>query len=304
MDGPSAGTATSRFAKPKVTQGTLGRRARRAALPYLLILPAALLVVGLVLSLVQLFTASLVGPGGTTGAFQYQKIVGTPAYVLTFWRSAWWALLGTGVTAILAYPVAWYMEQAGAGTRRLILAFLVLIFFSDYVLRMYGLVLVLGKAGVVNRVLLWTGIVDDPVRMLYNPFGVIVGMVTGSLPFMIFALNGVLSRIDRSQLQAAALLGAAPLTVFRRIVLPLSVTGLVSGSIIVFLLSLNSFITPALLGGGFVEMAATFIYEQAINLNNLPLGAAAAMILFAAAMLLLLGVNKLVDRFGRRFGVT
>jgi len=276
----------------------------RAALPYLLILPAALLVVGLVLSLLQLFTASLVGPGGATGAFQYQKIAGTPAYVLTFWRSAWWALLATAVTAILAYPVAWYMEQAGAGARRLMLAFLVLIFFSDYVLRMYGLVLVLGKAGVVNRLLLWTGIVDDPIRMLYNPFGVIVGMVTGALPFMIFALNGVLARIDRSLLQAAALLGAPPFAVFRRIVLPLSVTGLVSGSIIVFLLSLNSFITPALLGGGFVEMAATFIYEQAINLNNLPLGAAAAMILFAAAMLLLLAVNKLVDRFGRRFGVT
>lgn len=287
-----------------MTGPDVGRRVWRVALPYLLILPAALLVVGLVLSLLHLFAVSLVGPGGATGAFQYQKIVATPAYLLTFWRSAWWALLATLVTAIFAYPVAWYMEQVGAGTRRLVLAFLVLIFFSDYVLRMYGLVLVLGKAGVVNRLLLWAGIVDDPIRMLYNPFGVIVGMITGSLPFMIFALNGVLARIDRSQLQAAALLGAPPFVVFCRIVLPLSVTGLVSGSIIVFLLSLNSFITPALLGGGFVEMAATFIYEQAINLNNLPLGAAAAMILFAAAMLLLLGVNKLVDRFGRRFGVS
>jgi putative spermidine/putrescine transport system permease protein len=171
------------------------------------------------------------------------------------------------------------------------------------VLRMYGLVLVLGKSGLVNKLLLALGVIDEPLRLLYTPASVIIGMMSGSLPFMIFALNSVLARVDRSQLQAAALLGAPPFAVFRRIVFPLSVTGLVSGSVIVYLLCLNSFVTPALLGGGFVEMVATFIYDQAINLNNLQLGAAAAMLLFFLSMLLLLAVNALMDRFGRRFGV-
>lgn len=273
----------------------------RAALPYLLMLPATLLVAGLVLSLINLFTASLAGGPGLL--FQYEKIVTTPAYVGDFWRSAWMALAATAITAVLAYPVAWFMETVTPAGRRLVLAFLVLVFFSDYVLRMYGLVLVLGKNGVVNRLLVGSGLVEDPLRLLYSPTGVIVGMISGALPFMIFALNGVLARIDRSLLQAAALLGAAPLTVFRRVILPLSVPGLVSGSVIVFLLSLNSFITPALLGGGFVEMVALFIYEHAINLNNLPLGAAAAMLLFLIAMALLGLVNRLFDRYGRRFGV-
>jgi putative spermidine/putrescine transport system permease protein len=279
------------------------RALKRSLVPYALMLPAGLLVAGLALSLWQLFLASLGGGPDAPGFFQYAKIVGTAGYAEHFWYSAWYALIATAATALLAYPVAWYMEQAGAGVRRAVLAFLVLVFFSDYVLRMYGLVLVLGKAGLVNRLLLALGAVDEPLRLLYTPASVIVGMVSGSLPFMIFALNSVLARVDRSQLQAAALLGAPPFAVFCRIVFPLSVTGLVSGSVIVYLLCLNSFVTPALLGGGFVEMVATFIYDQAINLNNLQLGAAAAMLLFVLSMALLLAVNALMDRFGRRFGV-
>lgn len=276
---------------------------KRRLVPYALMCPAGLLVVGLLLSLWQLFLASLGGSPGAPALFQYAKIAGTDVYAEHFWSSAWYALVATLITGVLAYPVAWYMEQARPGLRRAMLAFLVLVFFSDYVLRMYGLVLVLGRSGLLNKLLLALGAIDEPLRLLYTPASVIVGMVSGSLPFMIFALNSVIARLERSQLEAAALLGASPFAVFRRIVFPLSITGLVSGSIIVYLLSLNSFVTPALLGGGFVEMVATFIYDQAINLNNVPLGAAAAMLLFFVSILLLLGVNALMDRFGRRFGV-
>lgn len=278
----------------------------RGFVPYLLVMPAVILIAGMTVSLIVLVQSSFLSspqPGATFTLFQYERLLSTPQYLEHFFRSAWYALLATVVTVVLGYPVAYYMEITGARARRYILMFLVVVFFSDYVLRMFGLILVFGRNGLVNTLLVWSGLVDQPLKLMFNEFGVIVGLVTGGLPFMIFALNGVIARVDRTLLDAAASLGASPRRTFFRVTLPLTVPGILSGSIIVFLLSLNSFITPALLGGGFIDMVATFIYEQAIELFNLPLGAAAAVLVFVVAMILLLGLNRLVEARGRRFGI-
>ncbi|HEV7368237.1 ABC transporter permease [Arenibaculum sp.] len=293
-------------ALPGPAGDTVRRRPGRRPnpVPYLLVLPALLLVAGLVGALLVLSLRSLEGAQGQVPSLaQYARIATSPHYLDHFTHSAWLAGAATLAAAVLGYPVAYYMERVGRPMRRAIMAFLAVVFFSDYVLRMFGLILVLGKTGIVNRLLVWSGAVDRPLSLMYNDFGVFVGLVSASLPFMILAINGVLARLDPRLPEAAALLGASPPRVFWHVTLPLSVPGIVSGGIIVFLLSLNSFVTPALLGGGFVEMVATFIYEQAINLFNLPLGAAAAMILFFVSMVLLVGVNGLFDRMGRRFGV-
>lgn len=280
-----------------------GRRKAFSWTPYVLVAPAAALVGLLVFALAYLFVESLrPAVGAAAGSLvQYQAILGSAQELSYFWRSCWLALVATALALVLGFPVAWYLEKASPALRTLLMGFLVLTFFSDYVLRMFGLVLVFGRNGVVNQALQAIG--AEPLRMMFNTTGVLLGLVASSLPYTILSITGVLGRIDPSQVAAARLLGASPARAFLSVTLPLSVPGLVSGGIIVFLLCLNSFVVPALLGGGFVDMVASHIYEQGINLFNLPFGAAASFIVLVAAMVLLALCNALFDRFGRRFGV-
>lgn len=278
-------------------------RRRFSWTPYLLVTPACLLVGLLLFALAFLFVESLRPAVGEAGPslLQYTLILGSPQEMSYFWRSCWLALCATAISLVAGFPVAWYLDRAPAAVRTWLLAFLVLTFFSDYVLRMFGLVLVFGRNGIVNQALGLVGI--EPLRMMYNHSGVLIGLVASSLPFTILSTAGVLGRIDPTQVAAARLLGAAPWRAFVAITLPLCVPGLFSGGIIVFLLCLNSFVVPALLGGGFVDMVASHIYEQGINLFDLPFGAAASFIILVLAMALLAISNALFDRHGRRFGV-
>lgn len=279
----------------------------RRFLPYLLVTPAIFVIAGMVASLIMLATISVQSPAGQAQGVawfgQYAKLAATPQYRAYIPYSAWLAAVATLLCLILSYPVAYYMERCRPAVRRLILAFLVLVFFSDYGLRMFGLILVFGKNGLVNQIITGLGLSDAPLAMMYNEIGVVIGLTSGGLPFMIFALNSVIARVDRSLLEAATTLGAPPVQRFWRILFPLTMPGVIAGSTIVFLLALNSYITPALLGGGFVEMVANFIYDQAIELFNLPLGAATAVILFFIATVMLVGINLLLDRRAKRFGI-
>jgi putative spermidine/putrescine transport system permease protein len=284
-------------------EATRARTRRFTWTPYLLVAPACLLVGLLLFALAFLFVESLRPAVGKAGPslLQYTLILGSPQDLSYFWRSGWLALSATAIALVAGFPVAWYLDRAPAGMRTWLMGFLVLTFFSDYVLRMFGLVLVFGRNGIVNQALGLIGI--EPLRMMYNHTGVLIGLVASSLPFTILSTAGVLGRIDPSQVAAARLLGASPWRAFVSITLPLCVPGLFSGGVIVFLLSLNSFVVPALLGGGFVDMVASHIYEQGINLFNLPFGAAASFIILLLAMALLAIGNTLFDRHGRRFGV-
>ena len=271
----------------------------------MLVLPALLLVLGLLVALGTLFVESLrpgVDAPGVTLA-QYQRIVGTPLYLGHYYRSFGLAAVATAGAILLGYPVAYYLAHAAPALRRAVFALLVLTFFSDYVLRMFGIILVLGSNGLINQLAVHFGFPGAPWRLMFNAFGIEVGLVSASLPFAIITISGVLTRIDVSQVAAARLLGASEWRAFWNVTLPLSLPGVVGAGTLVFLLSLNSFITPALLGGGFIDMVATFIYNEALGLYNLPLGAAASFILFVFSLSLLGVVNGLFGRFGRRFGI-
>lgn len=279
------------------------RRVLSRAVPYLLCAPAIVLVAFMTGALVALFVESLrVEPGAAQmSLIQYREVLGDSHQLRVLSRSAWLALLATLISTALGYPVAHWISEASPKIRVLLLGFLVLTFFSDYVLRMFGLILVFGRNGLLNQVLMDLGI--GRVRMMFNTNGVLIGLVASSLPYSILTIAGVLGRIDRSQVSAARLLGAPAWRAFVSVTLPLSMPGVIGGGVIVFLLCLNSFVVPALLGGGFVEMAATAIYEQAINLFNLPFGAAMSFVLLTAALILLALTNLVLDRFGRRFGI-
>jgi putative spermidine/putrescine transport system permease protein len=271
--------------------------------PYLLSMPALGLLLVLALALASLLASSLQGDSGAIGAAQYRLVLGDATYRGYFVKSLLIAAYACAGSIVFGCPVAYYMEFTDRRRRKLILLFIVLLLFSDYVMRVYSLILIMGNNGIINRTLMWLGIVHEPVRLMYSQLGVVIGLILGNAPFMILSVGSVLGRIDPHLGQAASLLGAGRWTVFRRIILPLSVPGIVSGSVIVFLLSMNAYLTPELLGGGFVRMIANFVYDEAISSWNLPLASAAAAILLAVACVIVLGINRIADRLGRRIGI-
>lgn len=272
--------------------------------PYILVAPALLLIATLLMGLSSVLGWSFQdgAGGGATSLIQYEKLATDESYRHFFTYSLWLAAVSTFVALILGFPVAYYMEiKASPRQRKLIFAGLLAMFLSDYVLKMFGLILILGRSGLVNRLAMGLGLADSPLRLMYNEFGVLVGLVSGILPYMILSLNGVIARLDKRLQEAAALLGAPPWRIFLLVTLPLCIPGIIAGTMLSFLLSLNSFVTPMLLGGGRVDMIAVLIFDQAINLANLPLGSAAAGVLFLISGAVILLLSLLGDRYQKRF---
>jgi putative spermidine/putrescine transport system permease protein len=270
----------------------------------LLVLPAAVLVLSFVAVILFLVVQSFTEPdlGEHLTWSNYAKILSNDFFISKIALSmclAIWATLGC---LLLGYPVAYYMTVTSPTRRRLIVLLLVLLFFSDYVMRMYGLVLLLGNNGLVNQALTALGVQSRPTRILRTETGVVIGLIAGQIPFMIFAVFSVLARIKPSLTQAAQLLGASPARTVLTVILPLSASGVVSGAVIVFLMCLNSYVTPALLGGGFVDMIANEIYDEAMNMFRVPLAAASATILLVVSLTILAGVNVLSARLLPRVG--
>jgi putative spermidine/putrescine transport system permease protein len=148
----------------------------------------------------------------------------------------------------------------------------------------------------VNAVLLGLGVVDRPVKLMYTETAVVIGLAHVFYPFMVLAVYGALQRIDPAVVRAATNLGASPLVAFWRVTLPLSVPGILAGSLIVFALSVSSFVTPALLGGPWVKVVAYLVWEQNLIVLDWGFAAAIAVILLAVTAGIMLAYNRLVER--------
>jgi putative spermidine/putrescine transport system permease protein len=158
----------------------------------------------------------------------------------------------------------------------------------------------LGRDGAINAFLGWLGIIDEPLTLLYTEGAVVVGIVAVVAPYMILTLAAVIEGIPRQVEEAAANLGAAPLTTFRRVVLPLAMPGVVAGSVLVFILCMNAYATPVLLGGPQFKMMAPAVYDQFVRGTNWPFGAALAFILLVVTLALTLFGSAVVGRRYRR----
>ena len=255
--------------------------------------PALVALALLAAALSSLLIASI---GGTPWFQHYRKFLGDDLYVAYLVRSFRVAAWTTLVTIVVGYAIAYTMTQASATTRRLIVMLLVLQFFSISVTRIYSIILLLGNNGAVNRSLLALGVIDAPVRLIYNELGVIIGLVNASLPFAVFPIYSVLERVPASLREAAYTLGARRARSFWRIVFPLSVPGVAASVVIVFLYSLGAFATPLMLGGGFVDLISVFAYEQAINFSNYGFAAAGAIVSTVLGLVLVYAFTALVER--------
>jgi spermidine/putrescine transport system permease protein len=209
-------------------------------------------------------------------------------YLGIAWRSLWMAALTTGLCLAIGFPAAYALALHAPRRRRgLLLGLVVVPLWTSFLIRTYAWMFILRSEGLLNHLLLSTGLASRPLPMLYTGAAVIVGLVYGELPFMILPLYAALERLDRTLLEAAADLGAGRAAVVRRVTVPLALPGLVAGVVLVFVPSLGQFVVSDLLGGAHTMLLGNLIQNQFAVARNQPFGAALAFELTAAVLLLL-----------------
>src|SRR5260221_4125569 len=211
----------------------------------------------------------------------YAKALGEGLYLGVFWNTFQIALLVTLICLLLGYPLGFLIATTSPGWAMLGFIFVLLPLWTSVLVRPYAWMVLLGRNGIFNRWLLDAGIINDPLPLLHNFPGVLIGMVHVLLPYMVLPIYGAVKRLDPAIVAAAEGLGASSWRIFWRIYLPLTLNGIFAGAVIVFVLSLGFFITPALLGGGRVMMIALLIEQQVRETLNWPFASALSAVLLA-----------------------
>lgn len=266
-----------------------GRRALALALPGI-----AWLTLFFLLPLVFVVVASVLTDG--TGASvvlpftleHYEYLTGRGVRLITR-RTLGFAVSTTLICLLLGFPLALYIARRESPRVRLILLFLVLLpFWTNFLVRTYALITLLQREGLVNEILLRLGVVSEPVRLLFTEGAVILGLVYGYLPFMVLPVYAAVERLDRRFVEAAHDLGANDWTAFWRVVVPLTLPGVVAGTMLVFIPAFGAFITPDLMGGTDGFMLGNLIQRQLGGRGNIPRGAAMSVVMlvivFAGAL--------------------
>jgi ABC-type spermidine/putrescine transport system permease subunit I len=235
-------------------------------------------------------------PGSFTVA-HYRGILTDWLSWLLFWRSFWLGAATTLLCLVLGYPVAYLYTLAGGRARKLLLIAVISPLLTSALVRTYAWLVILGgRRGLLNTVLLRLGIVDTPLRILNTDWAVLVGLTQVHLPFMILPLIAALASRDRFLEEASANLGATRLETFLRIVVPLSLPGIAAGTALVFALSYTNFIIPQLLGGGTYSTVAVKVYEQTIVILDWATGAVLAALLLGSCFAFVFVITWTVNR--------
>jgi spermidine/putrescine transport system permease protein len=194
--------------------------------------------------------------------------------------------MGTTLTAILiGYPLAYYIARSAARLRSILLFLILVPFWTNFIIRIYAWIMILRTEGLLNGMLLGLGVIQAPLDILYTPTAVFIGMVYEFLPFMVLPLFTSLEKIEMAQLEAAADLGAPPWRAFLRVTLPLSVPGMVAGSILVFIPAMGMFVVPDLMGGAKTVLVGNLIRNQFLTARDWPFGSAASVLLLATTLI-------------------
>lgn len=210
----------------------------------------------------------------------YGRTINTFGVVLQ--RSIWIAFLTTAICLIAGYPLAYFIRsRKSVSARNLALFLIVLPFWTNFLVRTYAWRMLLGREGVLNNVLQTIGLTDGPLRLLNTEFAVLVGLVYGFLPFMVLPIYASIERFDFRYVEAAQDLGANNWHTFWRVMFPMTLPGVIAGSILVFIPAIGSFVTPDLLGGTSGLMIGNLIQSQFRGTGNLPLGAAASIVMLS-----------------------
>jgi len=288
--------AISTVAEPPVVVSKAGVGLRKARL----VLPAVLLlVVFFVLPVLSLLLRSVLEP--TPGLQNYAQLFGSTTYLRVFGNTFFVASVVTAVTLVIGFPVAWLLAIAPRWIGRLVFAILLLSMWTNLLARTFAWMVLLQQTGPINRLLMWLGVIHEPLTLVNNLTGVTVGMTYIMLPFLVMPLHATLRGIDPTTLRAAAICGASRWQAFWRVLVPLAMPGIASGALMVFVMALGYFVTPALLGGPEYMMLAELIAQLVQQLLNWGLAGAAAFVL----LLVTLSLYAVQLRFsGRAAGTT
>ena len=284
-----------------MASGLAGGRPRRAPLLdrwALLALPGLLfLTVFFGYPLLELLIRSLTDPSPAN----YAIFVESPVYARVLVTTFRTALLVTVICLLLGYPYAYMMHRSGPRATAVLAALVLLPFWSSLLVRTYAWVVLLQDSGVINSLLLSLGLIGQPLPLIRNSLGVTLGMAQILLPFMVLPLYAIMRRIDWDYVRAAAGLGAPPFTAFRRVFLPLSLPGVYAGSLLVFVLALGFYITPAVLGSPQNALLSELVVNQVSKQLQFGVGSAIDMVLLASTLALLL-IGSRFTRLGAAMG--
>ncbi|HEY5983398.1 MAG TPA: ABC transporter permease [Anaerolineales bacterium] len=194
----------------------------------------------------------------------------------------------TVITILIGYPLAYFIARSPARQRSMLLFLILVPFWTNFVIRIYAWIMILRGGGLLDSLLQGLGITQEPLGILYTPTAVMIGMVYEFLPFMVLPLYTSLEKIENSLLEAAADLGAPPWRAFLRVTLPLSVPGMIAGTILVFIPAMGMFVLPDLMGGAKTLLIGNVIRNQFLTARDWPFGAAASMVLMIMTLVLTL----------------
>jgi len=226
----------------------------------------------------------------------YVKFFTDPYYVAVLLRTLRVAGICMALCLALAFPLAYALARTRSRWKSALIMLVVLPLFVGNAVRAAGWMVMFGSRGLLNTLLGAAGLIHQPLQLMYTEGAVIVGITAVNLPFMVLALSSVIEGIDPALEEAALNLGARPLAVFRRVILPLAMPGVLAGAILVFILGMNAYATPILLGGPRFQMMGPVIYGQFAGQNNWPFGAALSFVLMAATLLLSAASHLVVQR--------
>lgn len=229
----------------------------------------------------------------------YVKFFTDPFYVTVFFTTLRVALICTAICLILGFPLAYVLARTQTRFKNVLIMLVVLPLFVGNAVRAAGWMTLFGSRGALNSSLIALGIIDQPLQIMFTEIAVIIGIIAVNLPYMVLTLQSVLEGIERSVEEAAFSLGADPFAMFRRVLVPLALPGIIAGVILTFILGMNAYATPVLLGGPQFKMMGPLVYGQ-FRLNNWPFGAAIAFVLMTATLALTASANMVVQRRYRR----
>ncbi len=266
-------------------------------LAWLLLSPAlGLLLLVFLLPLLWFIGSSLHELGSWSEMLQeVQEVLSSRSMSRSLIVTAEIGLATTGLVLLIGYPLAYALLKAGGLAFRLIIACILLPYFTSVIVRTYAWMVLLGRTGVVNQVLQALGVTGGPLQLLYNRGAVIVGMSYVLLPYMVLTLFGTMRGVDQRLLQAAEGMGASGPRIFFRVFLPLTLPGVVAGVLLVFILAIGFFITPALMGAPEDMMAGMMIERQVELANNWPVAAIMSVVLLAVTLTVYAVYSRFAD---------
>jgi putative spermidine/putrescine transport system permease protein len=265
-----------------------------------LLAPAVLVIAVCLAGPLTLLLSYSFAPGGSTRANfsagltleNYVSVLGDTFYLGIILKTLWLSVLITVAAMIVGWPLAYFLWKAPERFKTLCTLGVVAPLLISIPVRNYGWMVILGDTGLINKALLATGLIAQPLRMMFTDFAVVIGLTHVLMPFVVLSVLATLERIPGHLTEAARSLRAGRLTAIRLIVLPLSMPGLLAGATLVFCVAISSYVTPALMGPSGAKYSATLVYQQFVSVFDWPRGAAIAAVLLvitAAALVLVLG---------------